>query len=87
MEIEYGVTVRDKNGKVLGTVNRVLRDTWTGEISKFSVETELADADLFYSAGDVADATGEEVKLNIAFGESNSMGIQYGAKVIDRNGR
>jgi sporulation protein YlmC with PRC-barrel domain len=61
MEIEYGASVRDKNGKVLGTVNRVLHDTWTGDISKFSVSTELAEADLFYSAGDIAEATGEEV--------------------------
>ena len=87
MEIEYGATVKDKNGKILGSVNRVLRDTWTGEISKFSVSTELADVDLFYMAEDVAEATAEEVKLRIAFGESESMGIQYGAKVTDRNGK
>jgi sporulation protein YlmC with PRC-barrel domain len=87
MEIEYGAVVRDKNDKVLGTINRVLRDTWTGDISKFSVSTNLADADLFYSAGDIAEATNQEVKLRIAFGESNSMGIQYGAKVIDSDGK
>jgi sporulation protein YlmC with PRC-barrel domain len=87
MEIEYGASVRDKNGKVLGTVNRVLRDTWTGDISKFSVSTGLADADLFYSAGDIAESTSKEVKLRIAFGESSSMGIQYGARVTDRDGK
>jgi sporulation protein YlmC with PRC-barrel domain len=87
MEIEYGATVKDKNGKVLGTINRVVRDTWTGDIKKFSVSTELADTDLFYSAGEVAEATGEEVRLRIAFGEANYMGIQYGAKVTDRNGK
>jgi len=87
MEIEYGASVRDKNGKVLGTVNRVLRDTWTGDISKFSVSTGLADADLFYSAGDIAESTSKEVKLRIAFGQSNSMGTQYGAKVTDSDGK
>jgi hypothetical protein len=87
MEIEYGAVVRDKNDKVLGTINRVLRDTWTGDISKFSVSTNLADADLFYSADDIAESTSQEVKLRIAFGESNNRGIQYGAKVIDRTGK
>ena len=87
MEIEYGATVKDKNGKVLGTVNRVMRDTWTGDISKFSVSTELAEADLFYDVGEVAETSSEEVKLNIAFGESETMGIQYGAEVLDKNGK
>jgi sporulation protein YlmC with PRC-barrel domain len=42
IEIEYGASVIDKNGKLLGTVNRVLRDTWTGDIRKFDVSSELA---------------------------------------------
>jgi len=69
MEIEYGAEVKDKTSKVVGTVNRVLRDTWTGEISKFSVSTELADTDIFYSAEDVLEATPTKIKLKIAFDE------------------
>ena len=69
MEIDYGAEVRDKNGKVLGTVNKVIRDSWTGEISKFQVTTELTDVDLFVSPKNVAEATANEVKLKIAFDE------------------
>jgi uncharacterized protein YrrD len=69
MEIEYGARVKDKNGKVLGTVNAVMRDAWTGEISKFEVSTELSEADLLISPGDVAEASPSEVKLKIAFDE------------------
>jgi sporulation protein YlmC with PRC-barrel domain len=69
MEIDYGAEVKDKNGKVLGTVNKVIRDSWTGEISKFQVTTELTDVDLFVSPKNVAEATPNEVKLNIGFEE------------------
>jgi len=69
MEIEYGAEVKDKNGKVLGTVNKVIRDSWTGEISKFQVSTELSELDLFVSPESVAEATPSEVKLKIAFEE------------------
>jgi hypothetical protein len=69
MEIEYGAEVRDKNGKALGTVNKVIRDTWTGEISKFQVSTELSELDLFVSPENVAEATPSEVKLTVAFEE------------------
>ena len=67
MEIDYGAEVIDKNGKKLGTVNKVIRDSWTGEISKFQVSTIKGDADLFISSEDVAEATGKEVKLKVAF--------------------
>jgi len=66
MEIDYGAEVIDKNGKKLGTINKVIRDSWTGEISKFQVSTIKGDADLFISPEDVAEATGKEVKLKIA---------------------
>jgi sporulation protein YlmC with PRC-barrel domain len=69
MEIEYGAKVKDKNGKVLGTVNSVLRDAWTGEISKFEVSTELSETDLLISPEDVAEASPSEVKLKVAFDE------------------
>jgi len=44
----------------------VIRDSWTGEISKFQVSIIKGDADLFISPEDVAEATGKEVKLKIA---------------------
>jgi len=63
-----------------------VRDSWTGEISKFSVNTKLADTFLFFSPQDVVEATDIHIKLNVAFNEINSS-IEYGARVIDVNGK
>ena len=69
MEIEYGAEVVDKNGKVLGRVDHLVRNTWTGEISKFIVRSKAPDRDLFFSTEDVLEATNTKVKLNISFHE------------------
>jgi sporulation protein YlmC with PRC-barrel domain len=87
MEIEVGAEVIDRNGKKVGRVSRVLLDTYSGEISKFTVSTQLADEDLFYSPEHVLEATAKKVKLKIAFEQSGLMSIQYGAEVIDKNGK
>lgn len=57
MEIEYGAEVVDSNGKKLGKVDYVVRDSYTGDIRKFKVDTSLAEADLFFSPEDVSEAT------------------------------
>jgi hypothetical protein len=69
MEIQYGAEVLDKDEKVLGMVDYIVRDTYTGEISKFKVRTELAEADLFFSPEDVLQATPNKVKLKLTFDE------------------
>ena len=69
MEIEYGAEVIDKNGKVLGTVDHLMRNTWTGEISKFAVRRK--DRDLFFSIEDVLEATKSKVKVNVSLDELN----------------
>ena len=69
IEIEYGAEVRDKTNKVVGTVNHVVRDTWSGKIGQFSVSTELTDTELFYTPKDVFEATPSKIKLKIAFDE------------------
>jgi len=71
MEIEFGTEVIDKNGKVLGTVDHLVRNTWTGEVSKFMVRRKSPDGDLFLSPQDVLEATNTTVKLNVALGEVN----------------
>jgi len=43
MGIQYGAEVIDKNGKVLGTVDYPVNDTFTGEITKFKINTKLSD--------------------------------------------
>ena len=69
MDIDYGAKVIDKNGKVIGTVSRVIRDSWTGEISKFGVTKGKVKDDALISTEDVAEATADKVKLKIALDE------------------
>ncbi|MBC8275280.1 MAG: hypothetical protein H8E40_09970 [Chloroflexi bacterium] len=69
MEIQYGAKVIDRNGKVLGRVDHLMRNAWTGEISKFVVRRRAPYKDVFFSAGDVLEATNTKVKLNISFHE------------------
>ena len=69
MEIEYGAEVVDRNGRVLGTVDHLVRNTWTGEITKFVVRRKAPDADLFFSTEDVLEAT--KSKVNVSFDESS----------------
>jgi sporulation protein YlmC with PRC-barrel domain len=69
MEIEYGARVKDKNGKVLGTVNKVIRDSWTGEISKFQVTTDPTEVGLFIPPDDIEKATPKEITLKVALEE------------------
>jgi sporulation protein YlmC with PRC-barrel domain len=66
MQIEYGAKVKDKNGKVLGTVNNVIRDSWTGEISKFQVTTDPTEAGYFIPPDKIAKATPKEITLKVA---------------------
>jgi len=69
MEIEMGCEVIDKNGKVLGTVDYIIRNSWTGEISKFMIRKKLPDKDLMFSPQDVLEATKSKIKVNISFHE------------------
>ena len=57
MEIEHGAEVIDKNGRRLGKVDRVIRDTFTTEIKKFTVSTDITDTGLFFSPEEVQEAT------------------------------
>ena len=57
MEILYGSEVKDKNGKILGKVNHVVRDSWTGDIRKFIVREEAQNTELLLSPNDVHDET------------------------------
>ena len=69
MEVKYGAEVVDRNGKVLGTVDHVVHNTWTGKISKFVVRRKAPDEDLFLSPGDVLEEAGGTVKLNVSLGD------------------
>jgi sporulation protein YlmC with PRC-barrel domain len=85
MEIVHGAEVIDKNGKRLGTVDRVIRDTYTTEIRKFTVSTDITDADLFFSPEEVQESTTKTVKLRIALDEGESLEVKFGAEVVDKD--
>ena len=69
MEIEYGAKVIDRNGKVLGTVDYIIRNTWTGEISKFMIRRKAPDRELFLSPEEVLEVTSTGIRLNISCDE------------------
>lgn len=71
MEIEYGSEVSDRNGKVLGMVDYVIRNSWTGEISKFMVRRESPNKDLMFSLQDVLEVAESKIKINISLDELN----------------
>jgi len=71
MEIQYGAEVIDKTGKVLGTVDYLVRNTWSGEISKFMVCRKAPESDLFFSTEDVLEATKSKVKVNVSLDKLN----------------
>jgi sporulation protein YlmC with PRC-barrel domain len=86
LEIEYGAKVIDKSGKVLGVVDKVVLDKWSGEIVKFKVNTGKGETDLLISPEDVSEATPGKVKLKVAMDEPQpQMGVEYGAEVFDKN--
>lgn len=74
MEIEYGAEVVDRDGELLGKVDYVMRNAWTGEISKFVVRRERRDHDLFISPGDAKDATSSRIVLTVS---SEDLGVRH----------
>jgi len=69
MEIEFKAVVVDRDGKKLGTVDHIIRDTWSGDIRKFVVRREDQDKDLFISPEDVARITDKQVNLHVSLEE------------------
>jgi sporulation protein YlmC with PRC-barrel domain len=72
MEIEFGSRVLDKNEKLLGTVDHIVRDTWSGEISKFMVRREAPEKDLFISIKDAVDISKDTIILGVSLEELNT---------------
>jgi sporulation protein YlmC with PRC-barrel domain len=71
MKIKTGARVIDKNGKVVGSVDHVARDGWSGEIKKFIVNRKPPDKDFSFAPEDILETTDTEIKLKIALNESS----------------
>ena len=71
MAIEYGTEVVDKSGKLLGTVRYVIRNSWTGEISKFTVDQGVSNRDISFSPGDILEEKESKIRLSVSSDEIN----------------
>jgi sporulation protein YlmC with PRC-barrel domain len=66
MDIEYGSEVIDRNGKLLGTVDYVIRNSWTGEISKFRVRRDFLGSELMLSPEEILEVAEAKIKVDIS---------------------
>ncbi len=71
MDIEYGTEVIDREGNTLGTIDRVIRDSWTGEIRKFSVNRDDAGNELLFSPDEILDSEKTRIKVDVSSNELN----------------
>jgi sporulation protein YlmC with PRC-barrel domain len=67
--IEYGFEVMDRNGEALGTVDYIIRNTWTGEVSKFMVRRKPPEEDLFFSPKDILEVAESRIRISNSLGE------------------
>lgn len=61
---QIGVEVVDKNGKSLGKIDYIIRDSWSGDIKKYIIYRTPPDKDLSFSPEDISVATESTVTLN-----------------------
>lgn len=69
MELEIGVEVVDKNGQVLGPVDRFIRNLSTGEIRSFMIHRKGPEKDLFFSPDDLQEVTELQAVLKVTMEE------------------
>jgi sporulation protein YlmC with PRC-barrel domain len=69
MSIEYGAEVIDKNGKSLGTVDYIIRNAWTGEISKFRIRVNSSSDEVLLSPEEILETEDSKIKLAVSFEE------------------
>jgi hypothetical protein len=65
IEIEYGMSVKDKNDKSLGKVDHIVMDTWSGEPRKYMVRLEDDVSAIYFTPENVAEVAKKTVKLNL----------------------
>ena len=64
-----GAKVIDKDNKVIGKIDYLIRDTWSGEIKKYMVRRDAPNKDIFFSPDDILEASEIEAKLKNTIGE------------------
>ena len=71
MDIEYGAEVIDREGNALGTVDYVIRNSWTGEISKFRVRRDPSGSELMFSPEEILESAETKIKVSVSSDELN----------------
>ncbi len=71
MELTVGIDVLDRYGKYIGTVDHLMRDTWSGEVKKYMVFRKEAGKDVVFKPKDVLEAAEDHVKLKMAVDDSD----------------
>ena len=66
MDIEYGMSVVDKNNKSLGVVDHIVMDAWSGEPRKYLVRLADDVSAIYFTPENVAEVTKKNVKLKLA---------------------
>ena len=69
MDIEYGMSVVDKNSKPLGVVDHIVMDAWSGEPRKYMVRLADDVSAIYFTPENVAEVTKKHVKLNLTSDE------------------
>jgi sporulation protein YlmC with PRC-barrel domain len=62
---QFGTEVVDKNGKSLGKIDYIVRDTWSGDIKKYIIYRQRPDEDISFSPDDISETTESIIKLNL----------------------
>ena len=62
---QFGLEVVDKNGRSLGKIDYIVRDSWSGDIKKYIIYRKHPDKDLSFSPDDISETTESTVKLQI----------------------
>lgn len=66
MNAEVGSVVIDKKGEILGTVDYVIRNSWTGEISKYIIYRKPPEVDISFAPEDILEIKDSETKVNLS---------------------
>ena len=65
MKTELGSVVIDKEGEILGTVDYVIRNSWTGEISKYIIYRNPPETDISFRPNEILEVNSNETIVNI----------------------
>lgn len=65
-EPQMGAKVQDRNGKILGIIDYMVRDTWSGDVRKYIVYRKPPETDISFTPNDISEITEKLVTLALA---------------------